>query len=693
MSARQFTKLDIIVLALIVVAGLIHLPHPFDGDQTVFTIGAMKISKGALLYRDFWDMKPPGIFVFYLLAGRLFGFTEVGIHTLELLYMTTFAAVLLITLKGYFESRAIASLVPLLTVGVYYGLTGSWHLTQIESLVGFPLFLTIWFASLPSRPKDRTAVWLFLSGVMGGVVLLFKFIFLPLVLSFWLAAVLDAVLRKGERIPKALLRMGVPILIGLLLPLLIVFSYFASQGALDLVRYAFFEYPARAVAELPGRRIGHLPRSLLWFLKSFTPLTALCFVWAYSALSKRRGWREMNLVFINLVLWVVIGLGVIIVQRLSWWDYHYMLLFVPLGILAAQGLDQLWKRVKEAQPSLAAGTGLVAVALALALLFSPFLASLAQKSLYLTYFGFARRREQRLLYQSEVNSDYKIALSETEFLAQPESLPGGIFVGGNPLYYYLSGREQAIPTEGWMLEYLLPEQWQQLREQLSAASPPYIFMETSFLKLLPDRSPETVHFIEERYRVLRTSGAGNWYVLQDQFQRHPARQSEVIPLNEGRWRLATTITHRSIQSRYQSADFISQPEALGFRDLPFNDRLSTGREVIAQYVALYAPESGNTSADLMSDINAVALPFDHLLQTAHLPFDALQAGHLSGVVNGHTAVCLLRATHFSSLPPSRYGGSVRTVFHQSAVEIPSEQVAECRSTSPPPIYNLLTLLS
>ena len=137
----------LLALGFIILIGLIHLPCPFGGDQALFTIGALKISNGAILYRDFWDLKQPGFYGFYVLAGSLFGFDEVGIHTFELLYMTFFRLVLMKTLRGYYTNPSMAGLVPLLTVGIYYGVSGQWHLTQLEALVGFPMFLSLWFAS------------------------------------------------------------------------------------------------------------------------------------------------------------------------------------------------------------------------------------------------------------------------------------------------------------------------------------------------------------------------------------------------------------------------------------------------------------------------------------------------------------------------------------------------------------------
>ncbi len=516
---KHISWLDVIVLVAVVLIGLAHLPYPFDGDQALFTVGAAKISNGAVLYRDFWDLKQPGIFGFYLLAGKLFGFTEIGVHTLELIYKTAFAVVLLVTLKGYFESRALASLVPAFTIGIYYCVARSWHLTQVEGLVAFPLYLSIWFASVSTKRGGKTrAGFVFLAGVAGGFVLLLKFVFLPILFSFWVATIAHTVLAKRERAMIAIVRFSGPVLVGLALPVALGLFYFGRVETLGLMRYTFFEYPSRAIAGLPGWRLASFAKSLFWFLSTFAPLLALTFVWLSANLTKLRELLVQNLVFFNLVLWLVVGFVVILVQRLSWWDYHYMLFVVPLGIMATKGSDTLWALLKKAKPSLSSRTGRLAVSLCLVLLFSPFIASLLNKSMYLASFGFARGKERRLQYQSEVSDAYRIALTETEFLAKPDSLPGGIFVAGNPIFYYLSNRDQAIASNGWMLELYLSEQWSQLIDQLSTARPAYVFIGTEYAAVVQTRSPELERFLSSNYRVLRESSAGTWFVLQDSAQ-------------------------------------------------------------------------------------------------------------------------------------------------------------------------------
>src|SRR5438477_2964269 len=198
-ASNRFSPLDLLTVGITALLGVMHLPCPFGGDQTLFVLYALKLSQGADLYRDVWDVKQPGIFSFYLLAGKLFGFSEVGVHTLELLYMTGFSVALIFTCKRYFRTPWVASLVPLLSVGFYYAFAGSNHLTKLEPLVGFPIFLLLYWACEASSNDKHVRGLFFLSGLMGGVVLLFKLVLLPIPLASWLAALVFAARGKSSR--------------------------------------------------------------------------------------------------------------------------------------------------------------------------------------------------------------------------------------------------------------------------------------------------------------------------------------------------------------------------------------------------------------------------------------------------------------------------------------------------------------
>ena len=213
---RKLTRLDLLVLTVVLFIGIVHLPFPFSSDQSLFVIGARKLSHGGVLYRDFWDLKPPGVYLFYLIGGMVFGFTEVGIHTFELLYMIAFAVSTVLLLEEHFENRSVCSLIPLLTVGLYYAISWSWHLTQVEALVGVPIFLSLCFSIRSSYGHENPSTKLFLSGLTGGVAVSFKLLFLPILIGFWVTCLRAVVIRRERPFRSCLTRFAVPLTAGLL---------------------------------------------------------------------------------------------------------------------------------------------------------------------------------------------------------------------------------------------------------------------------------------------------------------------------------------------------------------------------------------------------------------------------------------------------------------------------------------------
>lgn len=503
-KTRIHWPLALALLAAVAVLGLGHLAYPFGGDQALFVLAALDLDHGAVLYRDFWDFKQPAVFAFYWAAGRTFGFDEIGIHAFELAWMLALAVVLLVTLRRWTSSSSIAALAPLLTVGNYYAVSESWHLTQVEGLVGLPMYLALWYAATPEAPARA---WrLFVSGAMGGVVLLFKLMFLPILVAFWLAAIACDLVRHGLG-ARRLAAMVTSIVVGCVGPLLAAVAYFAWTDSLGVAAWTWFDFPRSVVREIPAPSLWRLFGGLVWFANGFSWLLALAVVGGFVAVRRRA-----DAVGLNLVVWCVVGGGVILAQVQSWWQYHFHLLFVPVGVLAAIGVDTVWTWMRQGDRFLARRWGTALMVLALACLASPTLGLLARKAVPLIEEGFAWRHDARRRYQRLVSGEYASTLDDVAFLGERGSLPGRIYVFGNPLYHLLSGRGQAIALNGWFMEVAPAEQWAQVAAELAAARPPYIFVAKVERALIRQHSPALEELLRTAYQPLRESRTGVWYV-------------------------------------------------------------------------------------------------------------------------------------------------------------------------------------
>jgi hypothetical protein len=497
----SLTKGDLLALLTILAVGLLSLPTPLGGDQALFTMAADKLSRAGVLYVDFWDVKQPGVFVFYALAGSLFGFNEVGVHLLELIYNLGFSLALILTLRGLFRHRWVASALPVLAFTFYYTTAGSTHQTQPEALVGFPLFLSMWSAHQAMVKQDGRFWYGLLSGVLAGVVGLFKLALLPIALGIYMLAILDALRISRSQLLQVSRSLLLPAGIGVLAIATITCAYFAVHGAFEEFWFTTFQYLGRLVSEYPPPSLTmRLSAGFIWFCREFNPL--LCFGLLGALLSIK---TEKAAIAKYMVAWCVIGVGAIIAQVYSRWEYHYFLFVSPLAILSAFAIDRLVEIIKAVDGRRMRHSAVIVTSVvAVAMVGVPIKTLSRVKTL--SEYGFCRTRTQIDAYAEHLERENLVMKDDAAFLKQTGAIPGNIIVLGSPKFYLLSGRLQAGRQHGWCPDVMLQQQWLQLRTDIEMERPPYIVISTGFAgSVLAERSPETLRLIQQRYQVVRSS--------------------------------------------------------------------------------------------------------------------------------------------------------------------------------------------
>jgi hypothetical protein len=489
-------------IGIVALIGLTRVADPFHGDQALYLHYASALDRGAAFYVDIWDSKQPGIYWFYLAGGRLLGFTEVGVHAFELVYQVAFATVLVVALHGLLRTWWLPALAPVATIGAYYTITGPWHLTQPEAVVGFPLFLALWLAAAPrGTPRGRRLAW-FAAGVFAGLVITIKLVYAPIVAIGWLAALWTT--ESVRPLRAVLLDRSLPAIGGLAVVVAGVVALSAIQGGLGALTWTSLVYPIVASAEVPAAGLSRLVRSAAWYALVSAP-------WLVLALAAGLRWRgrRQEWLTIQMLVWVVVGGAAVLVQKFSWWEYQFMLFVVPVGLLAIRGADGL---IAAARPTWRRP---VTVILALVLLLTPVVVTAGrlwradfEPIAILASLG----DEASVLDYQQLRSDtYDEIWSSTAFLRAADATPGPIYVFGDPLYLQASGREQAIPTHGWGWEMLVQSQWDTLATELSDAAPAYVFIDEDVASMVAERSPATVEWLERDYERSSQDSDGVWY--------------------------------------------------------------------------------------------------------------------------------------------------------------------------------------
>ena len=328
LGERPWGVVDTVVFAIVLLLGLLQLPSPFDGDQALYTLMGQAISNGAAIYRDFWDIKQPGWPLWFMTAGGMFGFTEVGIHFAELLHWMLVAVVLRLTTWRMFDAPLLSVLPPLVIVGTYYAVASPWELTQLEPMSALPLFLSYWWTLRGEDGSLPTRAHLVAAGVAAGLVLISKTVLAPVVAAIWLANLIPALKRRPDWLGAGL-RSAADLLLGLAIPVGMTVAYLAWTGVLGFAVWTTFVYPLQLASF--AERTGHSELVYGWALSSFGALFLLGVIGLAAWI------RTPDRYLPGLFAWVIAGAFMISLQL--WWPYHTVLLLLPVGLFAIRGLD------------------------------------------------------------------------------------------------------------------------------------------------------------------------------------------------------------------------------------------------------------------------------------------------------------------------------------------------------------------
>jgi len=490
-------RLDLVVLALVLLVGLAHVPFPFTGDQAMFAAAARGMRHGDRLYVDFWDYKQPGVYLWYLAAGSLLGFRAAAMHLAELAWMLAFAVVLQITLRTRLAHAWTASVAPLATVGAYYAVARATDLTQVEALVALPLYLSVWSAvaaAEPSTGRRRTQL-LVLSGVTAAVAAYLKLEYVAIPLAAWASAGVTLGRREGA---AALRRAAMPLLGAAVVPVLPLLAYFAAHGLLGEMWWTFVVFPPQ-VLRIDPPPVSRLVDGVTWFVRSFAWLVVPA-VAGIAAVRRDALARAC-------AAWLVVAWVAVLTQH--WWPYHFVLPMWPVGILAVFGVDHLWSERHRVRGLVAT----VAVVTALASLLPARELTHDARELAADRFALATADRQRF-ETAWVPASPRLRAAAA-FLAGPGRAPGPVWVLGNPTIWLASGRDQAIAMNGWSPTELDARLWRRTHDELVATPPVYLFADDASARVARSRSAATWTFVSTSYcRVERVAG-GWWYARRD----------------------------------------------------------------------------------------------------------------------------------------------------------------------------------
>lgn len=483
------------------VLGLVAVWVPYGGDTALFATAARTLNAGGLYYRDFWDVKQPGIYWFSQAAGALPGPLWLPERLLLALAMGVLAWLALYWARGVLTSTWAIGLAPLLVAGPLL-LTMKPDLLGVpETLIGLPLFASLLLLrrGFLGQPRSR---WALLSGgALGGVALLLKLPYVIVLAAFMLAIVWEVRRDRADEPMAVRVRALAWYAAGVLAPLALVVGLYAWKGSLGLLLTTTFDYP-RAITGLGTLHQAHLYKTLLaTSVAMLLPLAGLAVAGMLATGEHQRRWVRLC------VVWGLATLPVVAIQRPS--GYQAEAFVVPLGLLGALGVDALLGRQVRGIPHrVAASLALIGVALAVPLLVVPTL-------------GVAVRAVQAGLVPSEsallgvapaISPDFR--RSQELAGTAPVPIPESLYLFGDPQVYVLLDRAQAIEVNGWSPEFAVPTQWAETRRELERTKPALVLVDAFSRPFLEAQSPEILAMLAAEYTAHPEPATGDTWFLR-----------------------------------------------------------------------------------------------------------------------------------------------------------------------------------
>jgi hypothetical protein len=129
-------------------------------------------------------------------------------------------------------------------------------------------------------------------------------------------------------------------------------------------------------------------------------------------------------------------------------------------------------------------------------------------------FGIGNGRLAALARQE--SAEYTLVSGEVQDLGPLPGPRDPILVIGDPIYYLLLHRTQAVELNGWSAEQQLPVEWRESTREIERSRPQWVFIGLGNLNLVRAHAPAILTFLGANYRVYRSTSAtyesGTWWV-------------------------------------------------------------------------------------------------------------------------------------------------------------------------------------
>jgi hypothetical protein len=240
--------------------------------------------------------------------------------------------------------------------------------------------------------------------------------------------------------------------------------------------------------------------------------------WALLPFALLGAWHDLkrgSRLAVLAAIWLI-GCGIeTLAQTLSWWEYHFDLFFVPLGLLAARGFDVLAS--VETPRWMRAGRGLAAIGLVA--LVATIAVPIARKAALV--FANPSPFANRVAVMERIDRGFETIEQEERLLDDPAALPGDIAVLGGDGRMMLYAHRPILWKVNGAAHFLA---WQ-VRDEAAAIErdrPAYIYLAPGSRYLYTHGTDEIERYVASHYVAkLRDVRDGVWYERNEHADASP----------------------------------------------------------------------------------------------------------------------------------------------------------------------------
>jgi hypothetical protein len=185
LGKTRTSYLVVLLSGILTLFSLKFYDWPVNRDITTYAVMARELVEGQLLYVDVWDIKPPAIFVAYMIAQWLVSSKPLQILLLDLLPSIIVLVSLIKASEEAGFGRAAGAWAGLFWIALSGHLWLQMHEPNTEIFINACLMLAFWqLLALRRRPSAWTALSI---GVLFGIATLFKTVAIVIAIMIGLA--------------------------------------------------------------------------------------------------------------------------------------------------------------------------------------------------------------------------------------------------------------------------------------------------------------------------------------------------------------------------------------------------------------------------------------------------------------------------------------------------------------------------